>query len=56
MSARPEAGERLAALAEEAGVPATRLGVTTDEGGLRYGPIEADLDEVRGAWESGLGL
>ncbi|MCY3602836.1 MAG: phosphoribosylformylglycinamidine synthase subunit PurL [Chloroflexi bacterium] len=56
VSARPEAGVRLAALAEEMGVPATRLGVTTDEGVLHYGPVEADLDEVREAWESGLGL
>ena len=56
VSARPEAGERLAALAEEHGVPLTRLGVTTDEGALRYGPIDADLGALREAWESGLGL
>ena len=56
VSVRLEAGERLAALAEELGVAATRLGSTTDEGVLRYGPIEADLAEVREAWESGLGL
>ena len=56
VSARAEAGERLVALAEEEGVSLTRLGATTDEGVLRYGPIEADLDELREAWESGLGL
>ncbi len=56
VSARAEAGERLVALAEEVGVPLTRVGATTDEGVLRYGPIEADLDALRGAWESGLGL
>ena len=56
VSTRPEAGERLAALAEEHGVPLTRLGVTTDEGALRYGPIDADLGALREAWESGLGL
>ncbi len=56
VSARAEAGERLVALAEEEGAPVTRLGSTTDEGVLRYGPVEADLDELRGAWESGLGL
>ena len=56
VSARAEAGERLVALAEEEGVPVTRLGSTTDEGVLRYGPVEADLVEVRKAWESGLGL
>ena len=56
VSARPEAAEQLVALAEEAGVAATRLGVTTEEGVLRYGPVEANLDELREAWESGLGL
>ncbi len=56
VSARAEAGERLVALAEEVGVPLTRLGATTDEGVLRYGPVEADLDALREAWESGLGL
>ena len=56
VSTRPEAGERLTALAAEHGVPLTRLGVTTDEGALRYGPIDADLGALREAWESGLGL
>ena len=56
VSARPEAAARLVALAEEVGIPLTRLGATTDEGVLRYGPVEADLDELREAWESGLGL
>ena len=56
VSARPEAGERLVALAEEVGVPLTRLGATTAESTLRYGPVEADLDALREAWESGLGL
>ncbi len=56
VSARPEAGARLAALAEDRGVPLTRLGTTTDEGALRFGPVDADLDALREAWESGLGL
>jgi len=56
VSARAEAGERLTALAEEEGVPLTRLGATSEEATLRYGPIEANLADVRAAWESGLGL
>ncbi len=55
-SAHPEAGERLRALAMEAGVPFTRLGATTDGGALRYGPVAADLDDLQEAWQSGLGL
>ena len=56
VSARPEAAARLTALAEEAGVPITRLGATSEDATLRYGPIEANLTDVREAWESGLGL
>ena len=56
VSARPQAGARLNELAGELGTPIARLGVTTGEGALRYGPIEADLEELREAWESGLGL
>ena len=56
VSAPPDAGERLAALATETGVPLARLGVTVDEPALRLGPIDADLAVLRAAWESGLGL
>ena len=56
VSARTEAAERLQALAEEVGLPLTRLGTTTEDTTLRYGPIDADLADVREAWESGLGL
>ncbi len=56
VSAPPDAGERLAALATETGVPVARLGVTVDEPALRLGPIDADLAVLRAAWESGLGL
>ena len=56
VSAPPDAGERLTALAAETGVPIARLGVTVDEPVLRFGPIDADLAVLRAAWESGLGL
>ena len=56
VSAPPDAGERLTALAADMGVPLARLGVTVDEPALRLGPIDADLAVLRAAWESGLGL
>ncbi|GAB4322805.1 MAG: phosphoribosylformylglycinamidine synthase subunit PurL [Dehalococcoidia bacterium] len=47
---------RLAELANELGVPATRLGVTTDADVFRFGPVETSVAALRSAWESGLPL
>ena len=52
VSLRPEAASRLSALAAEIGVLATRLGSTRAEKNVRFGPIDANVDDLVVAYEA----
>lgn len=52
VSTRRGAGERLAALAVEHGLPLARLGTTTAGASMRLGPIASTVAELRVAYEA----
>ncbi len=52
ISFAPDAEGRVAELAREYGVPATRLGRTTGDGAFTFGPVGTTVSALKAAWES----